>query len=181
MDIAALISTVTGWIASAWPLIGPALGALAGFWLAAYFEERRDTRRDRRLVRDGKLARMRAALQPLLLGSWSMQSVSVGMVFGYGGETDDAKNKRLTAMLQEGSKGVNEARAQLALETDSQQFVDQYQKVFVAFNQYALAFNDAKAGDTTAKPTEKRQALEEAVDTLNEMAKNAIAQIEKSG
>lgn len=54
-----------------------------------------------------------------------MQSVFVDMVFGYGGETDEEKNKRLTAMLQEGPKGVNEARAQLPLETDAQQFIDQ--------------------------------------------------------
>lgn len=179
-DMGALFSALATWIGAAWPSVGPVLGSVGGFWLASWLAERRGNREDRRTLRDAKLMRMRSALKPLLLSSWAMQTASVEMAFGKASETKEQRNQRLTAMLGEALTGVNEARTELALETNAEQFIDQYQKVYVAFNAYVMARNDADEGDTTAKPSEWRKVLEKEVDTLNEEAKAAIALIENS-
>lgn len=176
MDVGGIVSTLAAWIGASWPYVGPLLSALGGYWLA----ERRAERADRRTRRDAKLSRMRAALQRLLLSAWAMQTASVEMISGIAGETKEEKDARLSDMLREASNGINEARAQLALENDGQLFNDQYQRVHVAFYMYLLHRSDRESGDLDAKPTEKRQELEAEVKTLDKMAKEAIDRIEKS-
>lgn len=176
MDVGGIVSTLAAWVGASWPYVGPLLTALAGYWLA----ERRADRADRRVRRDAKLARMRVALKRLLISAWAMQTVSVEMVGGFGGETKEEKDARLNDMLREGSTGINEARAELALETDGAVFNDQYQKVHGAFFMYLLHKSDKGSGDETAKPTAKRQELEAEVKALEQLVQDAVGRIEKS-
>jgi len=176
VDFGGIVATVAAWIGASWPYIGPLLTALAGYWLA----ERRADRADRRARRDAKLARMRDALEHLLLSGWAIQTVSVEMISGTASETRAQKDRRLTEMLREADEGINEARARLALEDGGDPLNTQYQKVHVAFYMYQLHVSDRESGDDTAKPTEKRQELEREVTSLDKMAKEAIDKIDKS-
>ncbi len=171
-----IVSTLASWVGASWPYVGPLLSALGGYWLA----ERRAERADRRSRRDAKLARMRPTIQRLLLSAWAMQTASVEMISGIAGETKEQKEARLNEMLREASAGINEARAQLALESGGQPLNEQYQKIHLAFYMYLMHKSDRESGDDTAKPTEKRQELEAEVKALDKIAQDVIERLEES-
>lgn len=165
----------------------PAIAALAGVALGQWMESRRDTTAqartiervavaDRRVQRDAKLARMRMAFQPVLLATWGMQTAGVDIRHSPKTSTAEARKE----LLDDAMKGVNEARAQLMMESDVRDVFDEFDRVRAAY--FNLGLNTYEEyGPAPSKELDKDwSAVKDGVAKIEKLIDAHLRRVEQS-
>lgn len=165
----------------------PAIAALAGVALGQWMESRRDTTAhartieqvtvaDRRAQRDAKLARMRAAFQPVLLAAWGMQTAGVDIRHSPKTSTAEARKE----LLDEAMKGTNEARAQLIMERDVRDVFDEFDRVRAAYFNLGLNTYDQYGPAPSEELDKDWSAIKEGVAKIEKLVDAHLRRLERS-
>ncbi|MGH2796141.1 MAG: hypothetical protein ACRDM0_00350 [Thermoleophilaceae bacterium] len=180
MDFGEIGAAVADAIAGSWPYFGPIVGALIGFAFASWLESRRAARAYRWQRRDAKVLRLREAFLPLILSTWGYQSAANEMTWGFENETDQQKKDRINAMVAESTKGLNEARARLAIEVDAKPFAEKFHELYVAFKDYAYLMAEVAKGNTPQPVLAAKQKVNALADELESMIRQKLAELERA-
>jgi len=166
----------------------PAIAALAGVALGQWMESRRDTTAhartlrqlalaDRRAQRDAKLARMRAAFQPVLLAAWGFQTVGVDVRHSSKSSTAEARQE----LLSKAMTGTNEARAQLMMESDVRDVFDEFDRLRAAYSNLVLITYEQFGPAPSQELDKDWSAIKDGVAKIEKLVDAHLRRVEQSG
>jgi hypothetical protein len=168
-----------------WAVVGFAVAQLVQLWRDGVADGRlksAEDRADRRSIRDAKLLRLRASFEVVIRAAWGLQTARVETVMGYADESDEDKTKRINDLLTLATDGINHARSRLALESDADDVLEAFEKIYVAFFNYMSAAR-AKPQELDALERGKymkqdRETIERGTADLESLVRKKLAKLE---
>jgi len=165
----------TDWITIVVTFVG---GGLLGSLISWRAQRTSDRDADARHLRDLRAERVRAIFKTLLYVAQVRAEVIHQMKFGWQGETEDQRDARLSAGIEQALVGYNEARVAIQLEPRIGHAIDElFQNTFRAFNAYRIDMATRKEmrhegaahGEypTIGTLVEREKEVDEAVIQLN--------------
>lgn len=175
---------VTLLAAAAGGLIG-LIGALGGTLLAQWRQDSRERTADLRRLRDAKLARVRAAFKVVMAAIWGIATATVELRFSYQGETEERRRQRIDRLVTEAMAGINDARAELALEEDTEDVLEEFQTIWASFLAFAnaMAADPEQYGGVEARAKERKDndaKIKSGTESLEKKLRDKLARLEKS-
>jgi hypothetical protein len=158
-----------------WPVIAPLVGVVIGALIAS----RQQTRAHRFQLVEAKLQRLRTAFQPVLLTAWAFSDATSPLATQPQEEEDASRS----AMISEAMTGLNQARAQLALEADASDLNDTFQELYAAYALHSITLADTRAGDIPPEGqrlSDKRKRVRELADKLRAEMREALDKLERN-
>jgi len=148
---------------------GGVVGAVVGSGITALSVARRDRLADVKALRDRQAERLRTAFGPLLHAAQASLDVILSQTVLISGETEEQRDERLSALLDNAQKGLSEARVALQLEPGAGTEIEGlFRDARDAFNAYQIDLRLGKAGLHTGRDlTKLGEALESAVNRMH--------------
>src|SRR5439155_7357748 len=105
--------------------------------------------------------------------------------WSYEGETDEQKRQRIDQLVRDAMAGINEARAELALEEDTEDVLKDFHTIWSAFLTFANAIAAAPEdyGGIEARANERRDSeakIKSGTESLEKKLREKLVKLEKS-
>jgi hypothetical protein len=169
-----LVDAVAPFGVQLWPMVVPLIGVMIGAFVAS----RQQTRAQRFQLVEAKLQRLRAAFQPVLLTAWALSDATSPWTT----QPQEQEQTARATMIAEAMTGLNQARAQLALETEASELNETFQKLYTAYSMWALTRSDTNAGDVPPEGqrlSDRRAEVLELTKNIEEQMRATLARIER--
>lgn len=131
---------------------------------------------NRRAQRDAKLARMRAAFEPVLLAAWGLQTAGVDVRHSPKSSSQEQRQE----LLAEAMKGLNEARAQLMMESDVRDVFDEFDAVRTTYSNLVLSTYEQYGPAPSEEFDKDWSAIKEGVATIEKLIDTHLRRVERS-
>lgn len=173
-EVGPVLDGIAAAASAIWPVIAPLVGVVIGALIAT----RQQTRAHRFQLVEAKLQRLRTAFQPVLLTAWAFtDATSPGAT-----QPQQEEDASRSAMITEAMTGLNQARAQLALEADASDLNDTFQDLYAAYALYSITLADTRAGDIPPagqRLSDKRERVRELADKLKAEMRATLDEVER--